>query len=134
MWSRWCRPTGACYLVVQPPRRVRLFVTPMDCSTPGLTVPHHFPKSAQVHVHCISDVIQPSHPLTHSSPSALKSFPPPFSSVQSLDRVRLCGLMDCSTSGFPVHQQLPEFTQTHIHQVSDVIQPSHPLSSPSPAM
>ena len=40
--------------------------------------------------------------------------------------------MDCSTPGLPVHHQLPEFTQTHVHGVSDAIQPSHPLSSPSP--
>ena len=39
--------------------------------------------------------------------------------------------MNCSTPGFPVHHQLPEFTQTHAHLVSDAIQPSHPLSSPS---
>ena len=41
--------------------------------------------------------------------------------------------MDCSMTGLPVHHQLPEFTQTHVHCVSDAIQPSHPLSSPSPA-
>ena len=40
--------------------------------------------------------------------------------------------MDCSTPGFPVHRQLPELTQTQAHRVSDVIQLSHPLSSPSP--
>ena len=40
--------------------------------------------------------------------------------------------MDCSMPGFPVHHQLTEFTQTHVHWVSDAIQPSHPLSSPSP--
>ena len=40
--------------------------------------------------------------------------------------------MDCSTPGFPVHHQLPEPTQTHVHCISDAIQPSHPLSSPSP--
>ena len=44
----------------------------------------------------------------------------------------LCDSMNCSTPGLPVHHQLPEFTQTHVHQVSDAIQPSHPLSSPSP--
>ena len=44
----------------------------------------------------------------------------------------LCDPMNCSTSGLPVHRQLPEFTQTHVHRVSDAIQPSHPLSSPSP--
>ena len=40
--------------------------------------------------------------------------------------------MNCSTPGLPVHHQLSQFTQTHIHQVSDAMQPSHPLSSPSP--
>ena len=44
----------------------------------------------------------------------------------------LCDPMTCSTPGLPVHYQLPEFTQTHVHRVSDAIQPSHPLSSPSP--
>ena len=44
----------------------------------------------------------------------------------------LCDPMDCSTPGLPVHHQLPEFTQTHVHRVGDAIQPSHPLSSPSP--
>ena len=44
----------------------------------------------------------------------------------------LCHPMNRSTPGLPVHHQLPEFTQTHIHRVSDAIQPSHPLSSPSP--
>ena len=44
----------------------------------------------------------------------------------------LCDPMNCSTPGLPVHHQLPEFTQTHVHQVRDAIQPSHPLSSPSP--
>ena len=43
----------------------------------------------------------------------------------------LCNPMNRSTPGLPVHHQLPEFTQTHVHQVGDTIQPSHPLSSPS---
>ena len=43
----------------------------------------------------------------------------------------LCNSMNHSTPGPPVHHQLPEFTQTHVHQVGDAIQPSHPLSSPS---
>ena len=43
----------------------------------------------------------------------------------------LCDPMDCSTPGFPVHRHLPELIQTHVHRVSDAIQPSHPLSSPS---
>ena len=44
----------------------------------------------------------------------------------------LCDPMDCSMPGFPVHHQLLEFTQNHVHWVGDAIQPSHPLSSPSP--
>ena len=47
-------------------------------------------------------------------------------------RSTLCDPMDCSTPGFPVHHKLPELTQTHVHPVSDAIQPSHPLSSASP--
>ena len=44
----------------------------------------------------------------------------------------LCDPMNCSTPGLPVHHQLLEFTQTHVHRVGDAIQPSQPLSSPSP--
>ena len=44
----------------------------------------------------------------------------------------LCDPMNCSTPGLPVHHQFPEFTETHVHRASDAIQPSHPLSSPSP--
>ena len=54
-----------------------------------------------------------------------------FSSVTQLCPF-LCDPMDCNMQGFPVHHQLPKFTQTHVHGVSDAIQPSHPLSSPSP--
>ena len=56
-----------------------------------------------------------------------------ISSVQSLSHVRLCNPMNHSKPDLPVHHQLPESTQTHFHQVGDAIQPSHPLSSPSPA-
>ena len=44
----------------------------------------------------------------------------------------LCDPMECSSPGFPAHHQLPELAQTHVHQVGDAIQPSHPLLSPSP--
>ena len=60
----------------------------------------------------------------------------PISSVQLSSVAQscpaLCDPMNHSTPGFPVHHQFPEFTQTHVHQVGDAIQPSHPLSSPSP--
>ena len=56
-----------------------------------------------------------------------------FSSVQFRCSVvpTLCNSMNCSTQGLPVHHQLPQFTQTHIHRVRDAIQPSQPLSFPS---
>ena len=58
-----------------------------------------------------------------------------FSSVQFSSVAQscptLCDPVDCSTPGLPVHQQLQEFTQTHVHWVSDAIQPSHPLSPPA---
>ena len=61
----------------------------------------------------------------------------PFLGISSVQFSRsvcstLCDPTDCSTSGFPVHHQLPEFTQTHVHRVADAIQPSDPLSSTSP--
>ena len=60
----------------------------------------------------------------------------PISSVQFSSVAKscptLCDPMNHSTPGLPVHHQLPEFTQTHIHRVSDAIQPSHPRSSLSP--
>ena len=61
------------------------------------------------------------------------SFFPAFSCCFSVTKscLTLCNPMDCSTPGFPVLHHLPELTQTHVHQVGDAIQPSHPLSSPS---
>ena len=95
---------------------------PMDRCKPGFPVLHSFPELAQTHVHWVSDAIQPSHP---------KYSTVQFSSVaQSCPT--LCDPMNWSTPGLHVHHKLPEFTQTHAHQVGDAIQPSHPLSSPSP--
>ena len=54
-----------------------------------------------------------------------------FSSVAQSCPI-LCEPMDCSTPGFPIHHQLQELAQTHVNQVGDAIQPSHPLLSPSP--
>ena len=74
-----------------------------------------------------------SLPLSHQRSSKVKV---QFSSVQFISVAQscptLCDPLNHSTPGLPVHHQLPEFTQTHVHRVSDAIQPSHPLSSPSP--
>ena len=93
-------------------------------------------------------IVQLSHPyMTRGKTIALTRwtfvgkvmsllFNKPFSSVQfssvAQSCLTLCDPMNRSTPGLPVHHQLPEYTQTHVHQVSDATQPSHPLSSPSP--
>jgi len=61
-----------------------------------------------------------------------KQKPPLLFSSVSQSCPTLCNPMDCNTSGLPVHYQLPEFTQIQVHRIGDAIQPSHPLSSPSP--
>ena len=63
----------------------------------------------------------------------MQAFVYQFSSVAQ-PCLTLCDPMDHSTLGLPVHQQLPEFTQTPVHQVGDAIQSSHSLLSPSPAL
>ena len=69
-------------------------------------------------------------------PKKIKSLTVQFSSVQfssvSQACLTLCDTLNCSMPGLPVHHQLPESTQTHVHWVGDAIQPSHPLSSSSP--
>ena len=62
---------GGCYCCSAAPQSCPTLCNPVDCSTPGFPVPHHLPKFAQVHVHCIGDTIQPSHPLT---PPSLPAF------------------------------------------------------------
>ena len=71
------------------------------------------------HIHTIT--LRTPHTYTHQFSSAAQLCP------------TLCDPMNHSTPGLPVHHQLPEFIQTHVHRVHDAIQPSHPLSSPSPA-
>ena len=68
--------------------------------------------------------VQQSESATHTPSDHIRSV------AQSC--LTLCDPMNRSTPGLPVHHQLPEFTHTHVHRVSDAIQPSHPLSSPSP--
>ena len=78
--------------------------------------------------------IYPTFTLTNINPTFQMMFyvlSVRFSSVAQ-SCLTLCDPMDCSTPVFPVHHQLPEFTQIHVHCIGDAIQPSHPLSSPSP--
>ena len=71
-------------------------------------------------------------PLLHRGSTLLAATSVQFSSVAQSCLI-LCGPMYCSTPGCPVYHQLLELAQTHAHWISDAIQPSHPLSSPSPA-
>ena len=82
----------------------------------------------------VGDNAKRSHYLLSSFPKwrHLPKLSVQFSSVRSFSHVRLCDPMNRSMLGLPVHHQLPEFTQTHVLWVSDAIQWSHPLSSPSP--
>ena len=108
MWSTGSRTHGLQYLW---------------CT--GLVAPHHVGFSwtrDQTHVPCIGRWI-----LNHWNTSEILSF---SSVTQSCPA--LCEPMDYNMPGLPVHHQLLEFTQTHVHRVGDAIQPSHPLSSPSP--
>ena len=114
---------------------------PMNRSTPGLPVHYHLPEFTQTHVHRVGDAIQPSHPL--SSLFLLPPIPPSirvFSNESTLHMrwpkywsftplltcyccccltakscLTLCDPMNRSTSGLPVHHQLLESTQTHVH-------------------
>ena len=118
---------------------------PMDCSSPGFSV-HRILQAGILEWVAIpfsrgsyKPTIEPTSlvspalagVLFTSSASGKPTFSC-FSSVQSLSRVRLCDPMDCSTPGLPVHHQLLELAQTHVHQVHDAIQLSHPLLFPSP--
>ena len=129
---------------------------PMECSTPGLPCPSRSPRVCS----SCCPLSQWFHPMISTSivpfSSRLQSFPASgsflmsrlfasggqrigasaFSSAQFSSVTQscptFCDPINRSTPGLPVHHQLPEFTQTHVHRVSDAIQPSHPLSSPSP--
>ena len=149
---------------------------PMNCSMPGFPGLHYLLEFAQIHVHWVSDAIQPSHPLLPSSPFAFSLFQHQglFQWVGSLHQeakvlelqlqhhsfqwiffrkmwghtrihkycccycclvakscLTLWDPMNCSMPGFPGLHHLLKFAQIHVHWVSDAIQPSRPLLSPS---
>ena len=107
-------------------------------SAGGVVIQSHIRKSARRHHHCgivylngpscktrMSWVLFNIWLLAHVSYSLLFT----VAAVQSLSHVQLCRAMVCSTPGFPVLHYLPELAQTHVHRVSDAIQPSHPRLS-----
>ena len=118
---------------------------PMDCSLPGSSVHGDSPdKNTGLGCHGLLQGILPTH---GSNPGLLhcrqilyqlsnKGIPKNVLSVQFSSVAQSCltlsNPMNRSMPGLPVHHQPPEFTQIHVHRVGDAIQPSHPLSSPSP--
>ena len=102
-----------------------LLCDPIDCSPPGSSV--HGILQARI----LEWVAVSSSKGSSQIRDQTRVFSVQFSSVAQ-SCLTLCDPMNCSTPGLPVHHQLPEFTQTHVHRVSDAIQPSHPQSSPSP--
>ena len=116
----------------------------MDCSMPGFPVHHQLPELAQIHVNRISDSIQPTYPLSSPYPSGTGWSKPTFwfsywngpplkcfSSVQLLSCIQLFETPWTAERQASLSIINSKFTQTHVHWVSDAIQPSHPLSSPS---
>ena len=112
---------------------VPLSVTPGSCSPPGSSV-HEISQARMLKWVAISYPRGSSRSgnrtrhLQHWQAESLGWW---WCSVAQL-YLTLCDPTDCSTPGFPVLHHLPEFAQTHVHWVSDAIQPSHPLLSPSP--
>ena len=120
---------------------------PMDCSSPGSSV-HGIFRARILEWVAISSSRGSSWSRYRTGLSCISCFGRQvlyhwchlgshvryFRSVQSLSRVQLFATpwTNCSTPGFPVHHQLLKLAQTHVHWVGDAIQPSHPLSSPSP--
>ena len=86
----------------------------------------HYRKTTLVNNEDIFRLFIPIEPLPYNAQCLVQ-----FSSVAQLCPA-ICDPMDCSIPGFPVHHLLLELVQTHVHQVGETIQPSHPLSSPSP--
>ena len=124
----------------------KLLLKPHLClaSSPAPSLPYRFLPSASPQDICARITFTGTAPRISMSSVTLKGYSGSialimpcvasvqFSSVQWLSHSHICDPMACSTPGFPVHNQFPELTQTHVHRVGDAIQPSHPLLSPSP--
>ena len=130
--SLWMAGLSATFIKVQSPSPI-----PLLCDV-GLSISKLLPVE---HVQCLGLRCYAHSDEAHTFYSHIflecLDFTQTFvlveiSSVQSLSCVRLCDSMDGSTQGLPVHHQLFQLSQTHVHGVSDAIQPSRPLSSPSP--
>ena len=118
--NAWEFPEKCCYLMTQTFSLV-LFIFK------AISVKHQKTKYNKMRYVCISYSQRTMEILSQAQTLLWDQF---SSVAQSFST--LCNPMDCSTPGFLVDHQLPELTQTHVHWINDAIQPSHPLSSPSP--
>ena len=111
-----------------------VWVTPWDCSPPDSSVHGIFQARILEWIDIILEIVWENNIsyIPGRSINWSNIYGGQFSSVTQ-SCLTLCDPMDCITPGLPVHHQLPDFTQTHVHWVGDGIQPSHPLSCPSPA-
>ena len=94
-----------------------------DLNTPLTSMDRSTKQKISKETQTLNDAMDPENPLVSLSVQ--------FSSVAQ-SCLNVCNPMNCSAPGLPVHHQLLKFTQIHVHRVSDAIQPSHPLSFPSP--
>ena len=147
--TKCCRGYGApgifiLLVFVKSLSHAQLFCNLMDCSPPGSSLSMGFSRQEYWNglpfpapgdlfnsgIKCTCAALQvDSFPLSHQGSPYIASVQ--FSSVAQSCQT-LCDPMNRSTPGLPVHHQLPEFPQTHVHRVGDAIQPSHPLPSPIP--
>ena len=132
--GNWCNRSFSSVQFSSVAQSCLTICDPMDCSMPGFPVHHQFPELTQTPSShpAISSSVIPLSSCLQSFPASVQFSPAQFSSVAQSCPTH-CNPMNRSTPGLPVHHQLLEFTQSHVHQVRDAIQPSHPLSSPSPA-
>ena len=142
--KQWCLQNKEpyCYYCLVSKSSLTLLQTPRPHQAPYF---HGISQARILEWVTRSSFSKGTSPLRNSTPvscigGGFFTTEPPGKPKEPSDQIRsvaqscptLCDPMNRSTPGLPVHHQLPEFTQTHIHRVSDAIQPSHPLSSPSP--
>ena len=124
----WCgrAPLGVSHApghgMLQAQAQKNLSASSFPPALPPSLHPSFLPSCPLPPLHCLSFLSFSLSPLG------------PFVITQLLSHVWLCHLSDCCMPGFPVLHYLPEFAQVHVHCISDAIQPSHPLSPPSPAL
>ena len=139
-----CRTLGWYMYVCLVAQSCPTLCNTTDCSLSGSSVHGRSPgKNTRVGCHTLLQGIFPTQGSNPGLPYCRQILyrlnyqgSPGMVSIQFISVAQLCPTlcypMNCGKPGLPVHHELPESTQTHVHCVSDAIQPSHPLSSPSP--